>query len=292
MEAATSTAAAAALGEGTSANDALTQILMCVYFFLAGVAVSTSPVLWMLPLATVLSAMLFAATATASRWLLPFYSSLSRERCVLWNLQAVHVLYSAVAATCAAGHMLSHPSSLHLTSPQTPVALPQALAAASAGFFGFVLAIEVRARLYKRNHLAVFHYTVLLVLFSAASYKSINTSFLVVTLLSEINSVFLMARRQAAIAGVQPTSTLARGCAVADGVTFFLFRLLPHAALGTTVITHPQAFSSAATYWLAAAGMGYMNVANVKHAVTFWKGSKSDDESDGGGLFFAKEHAA
>lgn len=255
-------------------NDPLTQILMSVYFFLAGVAVSTSRVLWLLPLVTALSAALFSISATCSRWVLPFYPSLTPDKAALWNLQAVHLMYSLVVAACAAWHVLTNPAALILTAPQPAAGLPQALAAGSAGFFGFVLWTEVGARLYKRNYGAVLHYTVLLVLHSVAAYKSINTSFLVVTLLSEINTVFLMLRRQAAVAGMNSKSFISRVLAAADAVTFVVCRLAPHAALGTMVLTSPQAFPAQGTYWLAAGGMAYMNAVNLKHAVSFLRGSR------------------
>ena len=264
-------------------SDPLTQILMSVYFFLAGVAVSTSRVLWLLPLATALSAALYSISATASRWILPFYPSLTPDRASLWNLQAVHLMYSMLAAACAAWHAITNPSALILTAPQPSAALPQALAAASAGFFGFVLWTEVGDRLYKRNYAAVLHYTVVLVLFSAAAYKSLNTSFLVVTLLAEINTVILMLRRQAAVARMDSKSFITRSLAIFDALTFVVCRLVPHAALGATVWNSFQAFPTPGTYYLAAGGMAYMNAANVKHAVSFLRGSRQGN---------AKQHAA
>ncbi|KAL4529917.1 hypothetical protein Ndes2526A_g04660 [Nannochloris sp. 'desiccata'] len=204
-------------------------------------------------------------------------------RATLWNLQAVHLMYSPIAAACAAWQVMTHPDALSLVAPQTGTPLDLALAAASAGFFGFALWTEVGSKLYRRNYWAVLHYTVLLVMFSSAAYKNINTPFLAVTLLSEFNTVFLMLRSQAAISTGSETvnssslgnfkgkesSAFVKMLGVVNFLTFVLFRLIAHAALATTVFVNPQAFPSHGTHCMAVAGMVYMNAANVKHAVSF-----------------------
>ena len=269
----------------STSSDALTQILMSVYFFLAGVAVSTSPVLWLLPLVTALSAVLFSVNAIISRWLVPSYPSFTPDRSTLWNLQAVHLIYSPIAAACAAWHVMTHPDALSLVAPQAGTPLAGALAGASAGFFGFALWIEVGSKLYRRNYWAVLHYTVLLVMFSSAAYKNINTPFLAVTLLSEFNTVFLMLKSQFAISkgnaddiavttSSKQASTFVKVLGVVDFLTFIVFRLILHAALGSTVLASPQAFPSPGTHCMAVAGMAYMNAANVKHAVSFLRRTK------------------
>jgi cyclopropane fatty-acyl-phospholipid synthase-like methyltransferase len=263
-------------------NDALTQIIMSIYFFLAGVAVSTSRVLWLLPLVTALSALLFSTNAAISHWLVPFYRSLTPDRATLWNLQAVHLVYSSIAAACAAWHVMTHPDALSLVAPQMGTPSAQALAAASAGFFGFALWIEVGSKLYRRNYWAVLHYTVLLVMFSSAAYKNINTPFLAVTLLSECNTVVLMLKSQADITTstgsvpgsngifkVKKSSAFVKMLGIVNFLTFVIFRLISHAALATTVFVNPQAFPSHGTHCMAVAGMVYMNAANIKHAVSF-----------------------
>lgn len=248
-------------------GDALTQILMALYFFLAGAAVSTSSILLILPLATFLSALVFALNSVAAPVLFKAYGSLTPDRAALWNLQATHLVYSTLAAVCAVLYVVSHPAALRLSEPQPEHTLPRALAAASSGFFGFVLWTEVNARLYKRSYTAVVHYTVLLVLFLAAAHKSVNTPFLSVTLVAEINSICRLVRRQLGLLGVPSQSKRGRLLATADNVTFVACRLVPHAALGAMVAVSPQAFASPATYWLATAGMAYMNAVNVRHAL-------------------------
>lgn len=255
--------------------DALTQVLMYVYFFLAGAAVSTSRVLWLIPVTMVVSAVLYTVSAVVSGWLLGMYKALGPQRAALWNLQSVHLAYSSMAGACALLHLVLHPASLILKGPQPPATLPRAMAAVSAGFFGFVLWTEIGTRLYRRNFWAVVHYTLLLMLFSAAAHRGVNLPFLAVTLLSEINTAVLMIRRQAALTGSKSSSSLTKVLAVVDSVTFVLCRLIPHAALGAMVVANNQAFMSSATYWLACAGMAYMNAVNAKHGVAFLRGHRT-----------------
>lgn len=256
---------------------------MALYFFLAGAAVSTSTVLWCLPIGTFASALTFAAIALFSKLTLPFYSSFSQDMTALWNLQAVHVAYSACTALCAGGYVMAHPGALFSVHSQTSDALPRALTALSAGFFGFVLWTEIHARLYKKSYSAIVHYTLLLVLFSAAAYKSITAPFLCVTLVSEINSVFSLLKKQCLLAGVN--SSVVTLLSFVDTLTFFLCRLIPHAVLGLLLSVHPHAFASRAAYWLAVAGMVYMNARNAMHALPFYVGSQSLSQKD-------KQHAA
>lgn len=54
-------------------SDPITQLLLAVYFFLVGVAVSTARLLWVIPLASAASALVFLAADRLSRALLPFY---------------------------------------------------------------------------------------------------------------------------------------------------------------------------------------------------------------------------
>lgn len=72
------------------------QVLLCLYCFLAGVAVSTGRLLWLLPLATAAAATLHWAAGAVSQLVLPFYKDLSAERAALWCVDATHLAYSSV----------------------------------------------------------------------------------------------------------------------------------------------------------------------------------------------------
>jgi hypothetical protein len=69
---------------------------MCLYFFLAGIAVSTGRLLWLLPLATAASAAVHGLAGAASRLALPFYKDLPAERAALWCVDVAHLVYSAL----------------------------------------------------------------------------------------------------------------------------------------------------------------------------------------------------
>lgn len=71
-------------------------MLLCLYCFLAGVAVSTGRMLWLLPLATAASAGVYWVTGAASSLALPFYKELGEARAALWRVDAAHLIYSAL----------------------------------------------------------------------------------------------------------------------------------------------------------------------------------------------------
>ena len=70
--------------------------MLCIYCFLAGVAVSTGRLLWLLPLATAAAAALHWAAGAASQLALPFYKELPAERAALWRVDATHLAYSSI----------------------------------------------------------------------------------------------------------------------------------------------------------------------------------------------------
>ena len=205
------------------------QLLITLYSFLAGVAVSTGHMMWLLPLATAVAAAAHWVVGAASRAALPFYRALPAQRAALWCVDLVHLAYSTIAGECCLGaaserasllsavcgsdplgvnwgaadfpllihargtlplpaaalvacYLLACPRSLHLAGgggsggllPGTWCAdVAQGLVAASAGFCGYVLWAEVSGRLYRSDRYShMVHYTLLLILFSAAAYKS------------------------------------------------------------------------------------------------------------------------
>ena len=102
-----------------------------------------------------------------------------------------------------------------------------------------------------------------------------HPSFLACTLLCEVNSVFHLISKLAALAGAPLASPLRTAAGAADALTFALFRALPHAALGAAVLLSPSAFSTRAYYLLAAGGMGFMNVANVRRGLALMAGRRA-----------------
>ncbi|PRW60674.1 cyclopropane-fatty-acyl-phospholipid synthase [Chlorella sorokiniana] len=259
-------------------SDPVNQVLLCLYCFLAGVAVSTGRLLWLLPLATAAAAALHWAAGAASQLALPFYKDLPAERAALWRVDATHLSYSSLTAVLVTAFFITCPSALRLSAPPAAPGtwcadLPQALIVCSAGFFAFVLWAEVAGRLYRASYRHMAHFTLLLILFAAAAYKSEHTAFMALTLLSEVNSTCHLACKMlgtaASSSGTDGASAGAAAAALTavDRLTFVAFRLVPHALLGLLVLFQPGAFASWAYYFLALGGMAYMNVTNVRRAV-------------------------
>jgi hypothetical protein len=84
-------------------GDPAMQALLCLYCFLAGIAVSTGRLLWLLPLATAASAAVHWLAGAASQLALPFYRELPPERAALWRVDLTHLAYSAVTGGWGAG---------------------------------------------------------------------------------------------------------------------------------------------------------------------------------------------
>lgn len=72
------------------------QVLVCVYFFLCGVAVATGRLLWVLPLATGACVGVHWLAGAASQLALPFYKELPAERAALWRMDVAHLCYSSL----------------------------------------------------------------------------------------------------------------------------------------------------------------------------------------------------
>jgi hypothetical protein len=258
----------------TTGGNALTQVLVAIYCFLAGALVATSRALWMLPLATAASAAAFSGVGALSSRMLPFYKALNPDKAAVWTLDVTRLIFAVITAAMAITHVVSDPGALllHRDAAASPAAapgfLPQAIVASSAGFCGFVLWAEVAGRLYKRGqgYLAVLHYALMLCLLCAAAYKSVHVPFLAATLLSEANSAFHLAARAAEAAGAGPGSKLLGALQTVDRATFWTLRVGLHALMGLTVLFSPAAFPAPAYYGMGCAGMLHMNLANARRA--------------------------
>lgn len=90
------------------------QVLLAVYFFLAGLLVHRHPYLWLIPLVSTAFAMLHAATHTISTVALPFYALLPGHQQAWWCADVAHLLYSATASMAAAAYIYMEPSALQV----------------------------------------------------------------------------------------------------------------------------------------------------------------------------------
>ncbi|MEW5297105.1 MAG: hypothetical protein WDW36_000333 [Sanguina aurantia] len=245
-------------------TDPITLMLLGLYFFLTGMMVRSQPILWLLPLVSCLSALVAGLTNAASQAILPFYRTLSSERQAWWCADVVHLLYSASVSLAALAYALQTPASLRLSSPPTDTALPSVIVAASAGFYAFHLWVCVRNRLFARTAWAIAQYTLGVVLFGVAAYKSEAVAFLSITLVTEVASVPYLVGKLQDLAGCQPDSNLRQATRQAEYTGLLALRLLPFLCVNVLVAASPAAFSSSLYYAMCLVGISFANVMNVR----------------------------
>ncbi|GFR51020.1 hypothetical protein Agub_g13347 [Astrephomene gubernaculifera] len=259
-------------------SDPITQALMALYFFLAGLMVSRHPHMWLLPAASCLMALVAGAAHFASLALVPSYRFLSPERRALWCSDVAHILYSASASVAALAYVAAEPRALQLAQQPSDITLPSIITAASTGVFAFNLWACVRARLFARSVSAILQYTLLAVLFGTATIKGVGVPFLAATLASEVFSVLFLAGKLQDMAGLARTS-LRRYTRLAEQVTLVTCRLLPHAAVAVVVLANPGAFGSPLYYVMCLAGMAFTNWLNMRKAAQLFGQTSSSASS-------------
>ena len=243
-----------------------TQFLICLYFFLAGMAVAKSPVLWLSPTISFASAGTYLLVSLLSS-AFPFYKKMSGLESSMWSIYATHIVYSITTLCFLGMYMFMYPLHGAIDAPSESLAtFARSLVAGSAGFFGFLLMVEVNCKLYTKSHWAFAHHTLMLILFSAAAYKDINTHLMCVGLLAEAHSVIHYLFKMLNMAGSRiPGARISKSLEMA---IFICCKLLLHFALGVLVICKPSLFPNAASHAIASAGMLYVNGLNIKHAIT------------------------
>ncbi|KAG2447750.1 hypothetical protein HYH02_007208 [Chlamydomonas schloesseri] len=251
-------------------SDPVTQLLMALYFFLAGLLVGRGPHMWLLPAASFAMALVAAAAHVASQALVPSYRFLSPERRALWCSDIAHLAYSACVSAASLAYAWHEPRALQLTNQPTDITLPSIITAVSAGVFAFNLWMCVRARLFERTALAIVQYTLLLVLFGTATFKGVGVPFLAATLASEVFTVAFLSGKLQEMAGMGRTS-LRRTTRLVERVTLVLCRLLPHGVMAAAVVSQPAAFGRTLYYAMCVAGMGFQTFLNCHKAVLLFR---------------------
>eukprot|EP00873_Tetraselmis_striata_P000460 jgi/Tetstr1/420724/TSEL_011807.t1 len=266
----------AAAPAASASSDPCTQVLLAFYFFLAGIAVTQHPFLWIVPVSTLGFALTSGAAGMAGSALLPAYASWGARQRAGWRANVVHLLFSASGGRWR-GRV---PGLLALQSSGTPD-LPSGhaepahpvlktfdaatlLTCCAAGFYGFMLYAMVHGRLVAHRYKALVHYTVLLLLFSSAIFKDVHLPLLATTLAGELAHGLVLAAR---LRGVKPAGLLTK-------LVVPLFALLPHGAITVVVATGRHAF--APSHWaMAMAGLLYMNASNLLVTVKAFRPSRN-----------------
>jgi hypothetical protein len=191
------------------------QVLLAVYFLLAGMIVQRQPILWVMPITSTMFAALHSITSLLATWTSKRYNTLSPMQRAWCCSLLCQLVFSAAASAAAALLLLAHP--LDLLPKSLPLPLPEAavqlltsagpaviapvklvadsiiggsafgalvaaanvqqlatlLTCAAAGYYAFRLWLLVRSRAVHRSGqlLALMQYTLLLVVYSVASYK-------------------------------------------------------------------------------------------------------------------------
>lgn len=191
----------------------LLQVLLAVYFLLAGMIVQRQPILWVMPITSTLFAALHSIACLLGSWTSKRYNSLSPLQRACCCSLLCQLAFSAAASAAAVLLLLSHPLELLPRSLPLPAAAVQLLTSAgpavvtpvkliansilggsaigsliadanvqqlatpltcaAAGYYAFRLWLLVRSRAAHQagQLLALLQYTLLLLVYSVASYK-------------------------------------------------------------------------------------------------------------------------
>jgi len=249
-------------------SDPVTQALLALYFFMAGMLVKSHALMWLLPAVSCLCAGMNQLLHRLSLMQVSQYRFLTPDRQAWWCADVAHVAYSSAAALGSALYLMRHPAALFLSASLTDVALPSVLACASTGFFAFHLWVCVRYRLYALSLQPIIQYTLMLVLVGVAAYKGVGLPLLAAALIGEAASVpYLIAKLQR-LAGVHPNTKACRVTAQVERVALMVFRVVPHALMTLLLVFRPRAVGlpNAGYHVMALVGMLYCNLVNWQRA--------------------------
>lgn len=252
---------------GLASSDVVTQILMCLYFFLAGAAISTSPTLWLLPMSTLASFVVFAGSAIVSDWIVPGRSALPPEQMAEWNFDTVQIVFVSISSLWTFVHFSNHSVAEvkeFMLSTYPLERTPRALTAASGGVFAFVLWALVQARWHRGSHARLMQYAVLLTVFAVAAHKNMYTYLLTAALAPQASTaVSLMLKRGADLKIWDADSRLQKCMDLLNITLFIVMKLLGYIMLLFFVAVNYSAFESKAVWWLSLCGLLYVSIQNL-----------------------------
>lgn len=297
-------------------SDSITQVLLAVYFLLAGMIVQRQPILWVMPITSTLFAALHSIACLLGSWTSKRYNSLSPLQRACCCSLLCQLAFSAAASAAAALLLLSHPLELLPRSLPLPAAAVQLLTSAgpavvtpvkliansilggsaigsliadanvqqlatlltcaAAGYYAFRLWLLVRSRAAHQagQLLALLQYTLLLLVYSVASYKGSQVGLLAAALICEAAGVPAAAGEVldllAAAPGGRAGSVMRRSLLLTERLTFPLLRVLPQVGITVAVVLSPAAFGSGEqafhAYCLCLALLGLCHLMSVIRA--------------------------
>lgn len=249
-------------------SDILTQSIMCLYFFLAGAAISTSATLWLLPLATILSFLTYAASSFISYWFVPKYNRLSSHVATRWNFESVQLVFllaSSISSLLTFSRMPMGEFSQILLAAKSFCWIFRSLTAASAGFFAFVLWALVQIRLYGGSHMRLAQYVVLVSFFAVAAHKDMYTNILSAALVPQLSTAMSIIYHRAADLGMSHKFPLIfKVLHVVDIVLLLILRVVGYSSLLAFILVHSSTFEFRSVWW---AGVGGLSVAIINNLI-------------------------
>ncbi|KAH7835133.1 hypothetical protein Vadar_023158 [Vaccinium darrowii] len=135
----------------------------------------------------------------------------------------------------------------------------------SCGYFAYDQWDMLRFRLYGGWIPSILlHHLILLVCFTLALYRNVTINYLILTLICELHSIFLHARKVRRMAGVRDAkSRIVKAEWVLNWVTFVLARFASHILITVKLIKDAPKFGKGVELPLALFGMAGMNLLNI-----------------------------
>ncbi|GMH42872.1 hypothetical protein BSKO_10791 [Bryopsis sp. KO-2023] len=246
--------------DSASSTDQITQVLLAIYFFLAGLAVSYRPYLWVTPMTSAIFATLLSVVSLLSKRF-NFFLKLDRKAQLWWCNNVTQLVFSLSIATMSLARCRL--PSLTLAEPHTGDGFSTNMICIAMGFAGFQVWDIVRNGLFRHRPWTLLHFTVVLCLFASAAYKREHTSLLAVMLTAEWWSVFHTLRILLQMAGCPSRQKLVRTCAAFERLTFVFLRAVPHFWVLLVILANTLAFTSTIHYYMALGGIIHCNIANL-----------------------------
>ena len=214
---------------------------------------------------------LFPQFFTASRVIfVPFaaskvksYSGFSSTEKALWCNTATSLLHSTVSSCfvilvilfdqTTQGDIVTKSSNLEFLT-----------LCVSTGYFAYDLWDYVVSQLYLKSYGVVVHHVVILICYISALFKNVGIPFLAITLICELNSLFMHLRKLLSMSKHSiRQSQLYRGVWYAQWITFVTARLLPHIVTTVWVWKTRHFFPRELFFYMAFIGMVFIDVLNA-----------------------------
>eukprot|EP01025_Chloroclados_australasicus_P005212 TRINITY_DN11504_c0_g2_i5.p1 TRINITY_DN11504_c0_g2~~TRINITY_DN11504_c0_g2_i5.p1 ORF type:complete len:1114 (+),score=82.38 TRINITY_DN11504_c0_g2_i5:37-3378(+) len=238
----------------TAHQDSITQLLLCLYFFLIGTVITQHKYMWIMPL----TAMLYMISSWYGSIRLKVYSSQEAQVTLeqQWDLNTrLQLAFALTSSLGASTYLCMYPEILDLTTVNRNEVFGTILTCYAAGFYSSQLWTFIHYRLYLKSSLDVLHFAIMLFFFASGAYKYENSAFLSTVILSQIAQ---------AIRLLGTTCRLEFNYFKLIEFCFqFIFGTMLNVYQVYMVSQHPEVFSAYVYYLCALFGMLYFTCYNT-----------------------------